>query len=172
MPQIHRYLSMASSFINVNVHFVWATRYRTCTIRPEWRRRLIRYIVSTMQRAGCRILAANVVADHVHVLAVVPAVLPLATVANMAKGASSRFVNSTLDPNGTFQWQDGYSATSVCGSCVLHVKRYIANQQQRHANLDQCFADFHAGEDPLSTLTLQAWDEFGDDSDEGPGTQL
>ncbi|MFY7953369.1 MAG: IS200/IS605 family transposase [Armatimonadaceae bacterium] len=154
---------MANSLVKVYVHFVWTTRYRACTIHPDWRRPVIRYVVSAMQRIGCEVLAANAVANHFHLLVTMPAVHSMASVVNVAKGASSRFINTTLDPTGTFQWQNGYSAHSVSNTSLQHVKRYIGDQQRRHSDLDLDFEIVPCVDHTPSTLVEPEWGETAPD---------
>jgi len=131
--------SMSNSYSKVYLHYVWATKDREPVIAPHWRDRLTQYIRATCERAGGEVLAANTVANHVHLLLWIPLNVPIPTMAKAVKGASSRFVNTELDPMSTFRWQGSYSCHSVSNVMLPIVSRYIQNQQQRHADLDSIF---------------------------------
>ncbi len=146
---------MAESYSKVYVHLIWSTRYRAATIRPEWRRPISRYIVATLQRHRCEILAVSVVANHVHVLVWIPLDRSISAVGKTAKGASSHFVNSHLDQTKSFHWQEGFSAHSVSVYQLEQVKQYIRNQPIRHRDLDD-HSESELPDDPPTTSLAMA----------------
>jgi REP element-mobilizing transposase RayT len=87
----------------------------------------------------CRALKAQPleiggIADHVHVLARIPATIPIAQVVHDMKGASSHLMNHILRPGSNFRWQGTYSAFSVSPEDVARVRTYIRHQAEHHAN--------------------------------------
>jgi len=115
------------------VHFVWATWDRLPLITPEIERRLYRHIGDSAKSLGCRILAINGVADHVHVLLALPSTVAIADLVKKMKGASSRFVNDQLQPSVEFKWQGFYGAFSVSRWDLPKIINYIKVQKEHHA---------------------------------------
>jgi putative transposase len=64
--------------------------------------------------------------DHIHLLIMLPARIPLATAVQKIKGSSSRWMGEG------FAWQQGYGAFSVSPSQIPAVRKYIANQAEHH----------------------------------------
>ncbi len=57
----------------------------------------------------------------------------LAEIIKQIKGASSLFVNDTLQPAVHFKWQGGYSALTVSRWDLAKVINYVRNQKEHHA---------------------------------------
>jgi len=123
---------MKSVRVEVFVHFVWSTWDRLPLIRAHDERRLWGAIRATLEGIGCEVLAVGGVADHVHVLARVPATFALSEVVRRAKGASSHFMNQEIAVGTEFRWQGGYGAFSVSRGEVPRVASYILAQAEHH----------------------------------------
>jgi hypothetical protein len=72
------------------------------------------------------------VADHVHVLATIPATIPISKAVQLIKGASSHWFKSTFSNTVSFAWQDGYGAFSVSEAQTGMVREYIRTQEEHH----------------------------------------
>lgn len=115
------------------VHLVWTTWDRLPLITPEIERPLYRHLESEAGRRGCKVIALNGIADHVHLLVELPTTIAIADLVKNLKGISSHFVNETLRPEAVFKWQASYSAFTVSRWDVSKVVGYIKNQKEHHA---------------------------------------
>ena len=79
-----------------------------------------------------QVLAYGAGLDHVHLLVRLPAIRPLSLLLNQLKGTSSRMLNQTFFA-GSFDWQDGYWASSCDPDDLSELLAYIARQRQHHA---------------------------------------
>ncbi len=59
---------MASWYLSLHYHLVFATKNREAIIAPEWRSRLHEYLGGTIAGLGGFSLGVGGVADHVHLL--------------------------------------------------------------------------------------------------------
>jgi putative transposase len=71
-------------------------------------------------------------ADHVHVLASLPATVTLAEIAGAPKSNSSRWIRENMPQCKGFAWQEGYGAFTVSKSGEEAVKHYIDHQEEHH----------------------------------------
>ncbi|HEX4003248.1 MAG TPA: transposase [Candidatus Acidoferrales bacterium] len=69
--------------------------------------------------------------SHAHVMISIPPTVPLAKAMQLIKAGSSKWCNRNF-AGGSFEWQAGYSATSVSASLVERTKAYIRNQREHH----------------------------------------
>ena len=81
----------------------------------------------------CHLMACDGAADHLHLLARLPATLCVADFMHHIKGASGHFATHELNLKG-FRWSSSYYAASVSPEALDKVRDYIDNQEQRHAN--------------------------------------
>ena len=93
--------------------------------------RLLAYIGGIANELNAKILAANTVPDHIHLLISLPATLAVADLLRLVKTNSSKWVHDTW-PGREFAWQTGYGAFSVSESNKDRVGRYIAEQEEHH----------------------------------------
>ena len=70
------------------------------------------------------------IANHVHVLLSLPAVLPLSKAMQLIKGASSHWMNENHTRD--FAWQEGYGAFTVGISQKDQTISYIRRQPEHH----------------------------------------
>jgi hypothetical protein len=82
--------------------------------------------------AGGTALLINGPADHIHILALVPAKASVSDILAKVKANSSGWVHREFPEKRTFAWQTGYSAFSVSHSQKKTVLDYIANQEEHH----------------------------------------
>ena len=119
---------MSHTHASVLVHCVFSTKNRADSI-PDCAA-LWRYIAILARDNKIMLLAAGGTKNHVHLLMVVPPVLPLATVMKELKGSSSRWLH---EHGHRFAWQEGYGAFSVNPSQRQTVIDYIDGQNEHHA---------------------------------------
>jgi len=127
---------MRRSHTEIYLHFVWSTRLREPVLVGELDRTVRAAVSDEARRLGCSVLALGGVADHLHLLARVPARLSAAQVAKHVKGRSSHAGNVALPDGERFYWQEGYGAFSVSRSHLSRVAAYVETQPERHARGD------------------------------------
>jgi len=124
---------MTRNYCRHFIHLVWGTRYRNPSIKPEWKRSILRSLGAACKQFGCMIVTANMVRDHVHALITMPVTVCVSQVIQAMKSASAYVVNRDLDPTRDFRWQRGFGVFSVSPENVPRITRYIRNQEAHHA---------------------------------------
>src|SRR6266478_4394919 len=109
---------MAHTFTRLLVHVVFSTKDRRPIIDAELKPRLLAYIGGIAAELGVRSLAANAVADHVHLLISLSATAAISDVLRVIKTNSSRWVHETWPTRSDFAWQTGYGAFTVSESII------------------------------------------------------
>lgn len=94
-----------STYISNLVHFVWGTAKREPLLRDSWRDQLHGYIAGVLKNKKVVPLQVGGTADHVHVLASLPATVTLAEVASAMKANSSRWIHENAEQSKGFDWQ-------------------------------------------------------------------
>jgi len=117
---------MAHTYASNFIHCIFSTKERRPLIAADRMPDLFAYLGGIARSEGFSLIAAGGMADHIHLLFVLPATKSLATAVQKLKGSSSRW----MGPG--FAWQEGYGAFSVSPSQVPVVKKYIRNQEQHH----------------------------------------
>ena len=120
-------------WLQLYLHLVWATWNRLPMITPDVEPRLHAMLAAKARQLGCEPLTIGGLADHIHVLVRLPATVTVATLAKELKGASSHLVSHEVAPADGFRWQGGYGAFTLARRDVPLIRRYIAEQKQRHA---------------------------------------
>lgn len=128
-----------STYSELFLHFVWATKKRYPMIDPEIETALKKIFLKKAGELGIQIIEEDGTADHRHLIVrSIPSLAP-SDIAKHLKGASSHFVNSVVlkhDHPRSLYWQDGYAVYTVSPSAVQSIRRYIRNQKEHHANND------------------------------------
>ena len=114
------------------VHLVWATRQRAHRLDPSMDGWLAALLERKARRADARLLAAGNADDHVHVLLRYPPRVPVAGLAQLLKGASSRALNRRASHPSPAFWQVGYWAESVAPYDLDPLVGYIRQQRAHH----------------------------------------
>jgi REP element-mobilizing transposase RayT len=122
---------MASTYLSLHYHIVFATKNREPIIRADWLPRLHEYLGGTLRGLGAFSEGIGGTQDHVHLLVSLKATHCLADVMRELKKASSVWVHDTLGES-RFAWQEGYAAFTVSATALDAVRRYIANQENHH----------------------------------------
>src|SRR5580765_9110296 len=120
---------MASTYLSLHYHLVFATKNREAIIAPEWRSRMHEYLGGTISGLGGVSQGVGGVADHVHLLVGLKATHCLADVMRELKKASSAWVHEQIGLR-TFAWQEGYAAFTVSATARQAVQKYIGNQEE------------------------------------------
>jgi REP element-mobilizing transposase RayT len=122
---------MASTYLSLHYHLVFATKNREAVIAPEWRSRLHEYLGGTISGLGGVSQRVGGVADHVHLLVGLKATHCLADILRELKKASSAWVHEKIGLRN-FAWQEGYAAFTVSAPARPAVQQYIVNQEEHH----------------------------------------
>ncbi len=122
---------MASTYLSLHYHLVFATKKREAVIAPEWRSRLHQYLGGTISGLGGFSQGVGGVSDHVHLLVGLKATHCLADLVRELKKASSVWVHKEINLQ-TFAWQEGYAAFTVSAPTRPAVQQYIATQEEHH----------------------------------------
>ena len=123
---------MPQSLTNLLYHIIFSTKRREPYIDADLRPRLHDYLGGIINEARGRIVIVGGVADHVHVLAYLPAPMSVPDAVRVLKANSSGWVHRTFPDRQVFAWQSGYAAFTVSRSVMDDVRRYIANQEEHH----------------------------------------
>ena len=130
MAESQRDGTMSHSYSSNRIHVIFSTKGRAPAIREEMQPRLWAYMAGIAKKQGFQAIIIGGMRDHVHVLLLLPPVMPLSKAIQFLKGSSSKWLNE----NGAeFAWQEGYGAFSVSASQTDEVIRYIKNQAAHHA---------------------------------------
>lgn len=123
---------MADTYYSINIHYVFSTKGRLPLITGELPERLSQFIGGILRTHGAKSLSIGGTADHLHILASLPAALSVSKIAQLVKGGSSKWVHDTFPDKLEFSWQDGYAAFSVSVSQIPATMAYIENQAEHH----------------------------------------
>jgi len=123
---------MPSTFTNLLYRIIFSTKERRPFMNPELREELHLYIGGIIRDAGGEPIEIVGVADHVHILAKLPASIAVADALRLIKSNSSKWAGERPDLVRAFAWQTGYAAFTVSKSQADPVRKYIQNQERHH----------------------------------------
>ena len=119
-----------STYLDLRIHIIFATKHRQPLIHAEWRERLHGYLGGTLNGLGAAPLAIGGTEDHVHLLVALRGNHSVADLVRETKKASTTWTRQEMGVR-SFTWQEGYAAFSV-GSEKEAVVHYIRNQEAHH----------------------------------------
>lgn len=126
------------SYINIQIHCVWSTKYREPQLlSSSVRRELFFHIYEQAHRNGIFIDTIGGWTDHIHCLISLKSTQKLSEIIRTIKGESAHWFN--MQGKGHLVWQDCYFATSVSENRMKIVRNYIRKQETHHAK--QTFAE-------------------------------
>ena len=134
--------SGAHSRYNLKYHLVWITKYRRSFLVGKLAARLSQILIQIAKEYDFKIIAHEVMPDHIHILVEAPPKYSPAQIAQYFKGISSRVMRQEfLEDIKRYIWKDGtlwatgYYIASVADSTTTEVvKEYIDNQKVREKN--------------------------------------
>jgi putative transposase len=121
---------MSHTYISNLIHCVFSTKNRRDLIAEEIQPQLWAFIGGIARKNSFKALIVGGIANHVHVLLSLPAVLPLSKAMQLIKGASSHWMNENHTRD--FAWQEGYGAFTVGISQKDQTISYIRRQPEHH----------------------------------------
>src|SRR5260221_11414493 len=107
---------MPSTYTNLLYHIIFSTKERRPFINSIFRERLHPYLGGIIRDLKGEPIEIGGVADHVHILAKLPANLALSDALRLIKANSSKWAGEHQDLVRTFAWQTGYAAFTVSKS--------------------------------------------------------
>lgn len=125
------------SHTNLLYHIVFATKDRAPLITDSLRPRLHDYLGGIVRNLNGTALEINGIADHVHLLVILPPTLAVSDF--MSKLKANSFTWAKRQTNGRFAWQSRYGAFTVSESQIERVREYIRHQEEHHRR--RAFAD-------------------------------
>ena len=100
------------SYWQLFYHFVWSTKNREPLLTPEVEPLVHGFLRAKAVGLGATVFALNGVADHVHLVAMVPPKLAIATFIGQVKGVASGMTNKAGLTPVPFFWQEEYGVFS------------------------------------------------------------
>jgi len=123
---------MPQSLSKVIIHIIFSTKNREPWLDCEVRPRMHAYLATTCRDLGAEVVHVGGVADHVHIVTMLPRTVSQAQVVEQIKKASSKWIKALDARYHGFFWQRGYGAFSVSPSQLDNVLQYIEEQQEHH----------------------------------------
>jgi putative transposase len=126
---------MAHTFTSILVHAIFSTSGRAPSLAESIRPEMHAYLGGILRQLRAVPIVIGGTADHVHLLARLPADLAVADCLRVLKTNSSRWAKERWSKRPPFAWQGGYGAFSVSESRRAAVIRYIQDQEQHHLRI-------------------------------------
>jgi putative transposase len=120
------------SAVNILIHYVWVTKYRTPFLIPEVREDIFKHINLNADEKSINLLNINGYTDHIHCLIKLKPNQTPEQIARLLKGESSFWINKNKIIEDNFQWQREYYAESVSKKDLKKINGYINNQLLHH----------------------------------------
>jgi REP element-mobilizing transposase RayT len=140
---------MSHTYTYLATHIVFSTKDRLPVITSDFKPKLWAYLNGIVANLGGKAIAINGMADHAHLLVLLPPTIAMAEALRMLKANSSKWVHENQREQGKFVWQSGYAAFSVSKSGIEDVVRYIETQEEHHRKFsyqDELLALLHKHE--------------------------
>ena len=124
--------AMPQSLSKVILHIIFSTKDREPCLGLDVRPRMHAYLATVCRDLGAEVVRVGGVADHVHIVTMLPRTVSQARLIEEIKKVSSKWIK-TLDARYRgFFWQRGYGAFSVSPSQIEAVLEYVDTQQEHH----------------------------------------
>ena len=124
---------MANTFYQIQMHIVFAVRYRDAVLSDNWREELFRYIGGIIKQNGCIPVIVGGWRDHIHILLGCGLKYDLPALVKNIKLATNQWLQPKF--RCRFSWQDGYAAFSVSKTHEASLINYIAHQAEHHSTV-------------------------------------
>ena len=126
---------MSHTYTNLLVHVIFSTKNREPFIKAKFKPDLHAYIGGVVRELKGTAMIVGGTENHVHLLARLPAMSPVADVVRIVKANTSKWVHEKWPEEWGFGWQTGYAALTVSESKADGVRRYIADQENHHRTI-------------------------------------
>jgi putative transposase len=151
---------MASTYTQIYIQAIFAVRYKSTLLQPQWDRQLRENITTNLQGFRHKMIAINNLPDHLHLFFSMHPNQSLSNLMQHLKADSSKWLNQQKIMECKFQWQDGYAAFSHTHSQVDAIIEYINNQQEYHKKVgflqeyEKMLRNFNVAYDPRNMFVL------------------
>ncbi|MBP7416181.1 MAG: IS200/IS605 family transposase [Pyrinomonadaceae bacterium] len=125
---------MSRTHTNLLSHVVFSTQGHLPQITSEIMNELFAYMGGLVKELKGIPIIINGMADHVHLLILLPPNVSVSDAMRFVKANSSRWVKEKFGKK--FAWQKGFGAFTVSRSNVDAVVKYIKDQEQHHKGFD------------------------------------
>jgi putative transposase len=120
------------AYSEINLHITWHTKGNLPLIKPEIESKLYQFLKQKMiETPEVFVHAMGGIENHVHIAVSVPPTVQPAEWIGQLKGASSHFINQTVN-HKLLEWQNGYGIVSFGTKDLKWVVNYILNQKEHH----------------------------------------
>ena len=126
--------TMANTYSQVHLQFIFALKYRAALIKPAWEDELYKYMTGVVQRNDHKMLCVNGMPDHVHLLIGFRTTQSIADLMKDVKNSSSGWINKKGFCASYFEWQRGYGAFSYSKPAIKTGVNYILNLFFHHTS--------------------------------------
>jgi len=153
-------LTMAGTFSQIHIQFIFATKGRANLISDKWKNELHHYISGIIKGKNQTPIIVNGMPDHIHAFVGLEPSMRISDLARDMKNNSSNFINDNKLVKGKFSWQGGYGAFSYSHSHIDRVYNYILNQEKHHKKKtfqDEYFGFLKKFEIPFDEKYLFEW---------------
>lgn len=132
------YESLSHSKWDCKYHIVFIPKYRKKELYGKIREFLKKALHELAEQRGSKIIAGNLVGDHVHMLVSIPPKYSVSEVVGYLKGKSAiavarQFGGKKRNFNGEKFWARGYAVSTV-GFEKSQIVSYIRNQEKLDEN--------------------------------------
>ncbi|MGD0337978.1 MAG: IS200/IS605 family transposase [Bacteroidota bacterium] len=103
---------MVNTYSQIYIQIVFTVKNSTVLIRKEKREELYKYITGIVRKRNQKLLAINVMPDHIHVFVGMNPDVAISDLVRDIKAGSSGFINEKKWFKGKFSWQEGFWAFS------------------------------------------------------------
>ena len=123
---------MADVFSQIDLHIVFAVKYRQALINPKWKNELYKYITGIIQNYGHKLLCIGGMPDHIHIYIGYKHTQLISELVKEIKNASNDYIKINKFTKYKFAWQNGYGVFSHSVKQRDVVINYILNQEEHH----------------------------------------
>jgi len=124
---------MANTFSHIQLHIVFAVKYRDAMLADSWRKDLFAYIGGIIKGSGNFGFIVGGYRDHIHILVGCRPSVNIPDLVKEIKVVSHKWIQARHKCR--FAWQEGYGVFSISKSHEEALKQYIANQAVHHSNV-------------------------------------
>lgn len=121
---------------SLQYHIVWVTKYRKPIFTGVIEKDVRQYLLETLESLDMKVLAMEIMPDHIHLLVDCKPQLRLSDAIKILKGNTARwlFLNHPEIKQklwGGHLWNPSYFVATVSDRTLEHVKRYINDQKAK-----------------------------------------
>jgi REP element-mobilizing transposase RayT len=123
---------MANTYTQIYLQIVFGIRGKGNSLPVKEKHRLHGYIAEIVANRSSKLLIANSMHDHIHLLVGCKPSISVSDLVRDIKSNSSLMMKESNLVLPSFKWQDGYGAFSYGRSQLPEVIAYIENQEEHH----------------------------------------